>query len=330
MMKLEKYPLVSVIVPVYNVKRYLERCLWSILKQSYTNIEIILVNDGSSDGSELICDEFRKKDKRIILINQENSGLSAARNSGLDIHHGSYIVFVDSDDFIHPDMIKEMLELSVSKRADIVECGIKTIKEDKGKSELAKWETPSWSSKEIRYKVLQGEQILTSCLDYKTKIMVWNKVYRSQLFEKIRFPEGVINEDEFVTPFVADLCKTYVITSRPYYAYVERKESIMHTDFNEQNLAVIKALDERLEFFSAKYDGRYDSLIQYHYFIECVELRLQMGDSFRFSAIEKNYHKLFWCALLSKRTRLIRKEKIIAYRLAPKIVQQVKRIFRRG
>ena len=236
--------LVSIIVPIYNVEQYLRECIDSIIKQTYKNLEIILVDDGSPDNCGQICDEYAKKDDRIKVIHKENGGLSSARNAGLDIATGEYISFIDSDDYVSNNFIEELYSLCIKCDADIAECDfvkftdkIEVQKKDKV---IEKYST-----------IEMQEQIYTE--NYIKTIVVWNKLYKKYLYEKLRFPQGKINEDEFTTYKVFDSSlKNIAVTSEILYYYRYNENSIMGKKFNEKRLDVLEAYEERKEFYKEK------------------------------------------------------------------------------
>ena len=216
---MEHNPLISVIVPVYNVAEYLSRCVDSILAQSYENLQIILVNDGSSDDSGRICEEYAKKDTRIQVIHQNNGGLSSARNAGLDAASGQYIGFVDSDDWIEPEMYAEMLALMEKYDAQLVCAGRCDV--DGGTGEKAVGLCPE------REECVSGEELAG-------RIFLWDhcdssacdKLYRRELFDGIRYPEGKTCEDIPVTYRLALKARRAVLCDRPFYNYFHRSGSI--------------------------------------------------------------------------------------------------------
>ncbi len=231
--------IISIIVPVYNVESYLERCLTSILEQTYSNLEVILVDDGSTDGSEIICDRVAERDCRIKVIHQENVGLSGARNAGIDAATGRYIFFCDSDDYLQIDALEKMLNKLKKDHADIVSCGI--MKVGHGVQEIM---TDSchgrFSGHESVIQMMRGNNVCT---------VTWNKLYRSDLFEGIRFPVGVLNEDEATIYKV--LYKARVVSYLPdcLYMYYQRENSLIHNALENRYNSFIDALDERITFF---------------------------------------------------------------------------------
>ncbi|MCH5270483.1 MAG: glycosyltransferase family 2 protein [Lachnospiraceae bacterium] len=211
---------ISVIIPIYKVEAYLEKCIDSVQKQSYRNLEIILVDDGSPDDCGKICDRYAGEDTRIKVLHKENGGLSDARNKGLDAATGEYIFFVDSDDFIHPDMIRILYQNLQAAEADISVCGFLPVLE--GKEEL------QTSSEENRTEIFEREEVM-HCLQHRNLLTVvaWNKLYKSSLFAELRYPKGKLHEDEFLIHRLLHLCTKIVFTDRKLYYYLQRSSSIM-------------------------------------------------------------------------------------------------------
>lgn len=182
-------PLVSVIIPVYNVENYIKKCVLSIIAQTYTNLEIILIDDGSTDNSGLICDEIAAIDERVIVIHQINHGLSIARNYGLDISTGKWVYFIDSDDWAHQNLIETLLSLAEKYAADISVCNSIDVNE-KG-NQITKVIN---SGKEY---IFHGEEIIFSLINPTLNIRfeVWNKLWKRSLIKDVRFIEGQVSED---------------------------------------------------------------------------------------------------------------------------------------
>lgn len=236
---------VSIIVPIYNVEKYLPNCLNHILNQSYTNWEAILINDGSPDNCDKIIDEYVQLDKRFIVLNQENGGLSAARNNGLALASGDYIVFLDSDDFLHQDYLKKMIDLSLQHNADIVQCryvyGTKT-------------EFPSvLQNIQPEIKVYNNHNIFTS---YAAKVTVWAKLYRKEIISDLRFREGYVNEDDFYTWKAFYNAGVIVTTSESLYYYTKNRTSIMSNLQKKPDTRFISAYEERIVYFADR--GEWD------------------------------------------------------------------------
>lgn len=228
--------LISIIVPIYNVQDYLRTCLESILSQTYTNIEIILVNDGSEDSSEEICREYAKKDERVRLYSQENRGLSVARNIGVSFSKGELIVFVDSDDYVAPKMIEKLYAAMKKADADLAMCGFKRVDQygrDCGLSFLPE------------DKIIGGKEAIKCLFDENSGYMVaWNKLYKKSFLIDNVFPPGKIHEDEFVMHRIFSECKKIAIISESLYFYVQRDGSIMSRP-SIKSLDIIEAFYDR-------------------------------------------------------------------------------------
>lgn len=244
--------LISIIVPVYAVEKYLERCVNSILNQTYKNIEVILVDDGSPDHCPVMCDEYALRDPRITVIHKENGGLSDARNAGLAIAKGSYIGFVDSDDFIKPTMFQKLYEAMIYANADMSICMFDYVDET-GNLIVSK------NAQRIHFdaEVLKQEQIFEmishAFKGYYYFIPVWSKLYKKAIFDHIRFPLGVIHEDEFVIHHIIDQCNYVAVVDESLYEYVQRSDSIMHSGiFTTKRLDAVDALIDRYFFYASK------------------------------------------------------------------------------
>ena len=234
-------PLITIIVPIFKVEPYLRRCVDSIVNQAYRNLEIILVDDGSPDNCGVICDEYAIVDSRIKVIHKPNGGLSDARNAGLDIAKGDYIGFVDSDDFIHPMMFKDLFEQLEKNEADIAQCSFLRVSGD----EMVNLSEPH------NLKVISNmealEYIYTPfCVDY---IVAWDKLYKKELFKELRFPKSKIHEDEFTTYKLFYRSKKIVTTDKKYYYYFQSPNSIIRSGFSIKKLDYAEAMEERIIFF---------------------------------------------------------------------------------
>lgn len=235
--------LVSVVVPIYNVEKYLKKCVETIINQTYKNIEIILVNDGSTDNCLCICNEFRNKDKRINVIDKKNGGLSDARNVGLKNAHGKYICFIDSDDYIAETYIETLYGLIVKNNAQIAMCNYENVDENGRKI----------SKHKAKEQIISGKyaiEILNDIVYCSPYIVAWNKLYDINLFKNITFPVGKIHEDVFTIYKLFYLSKTVAVTSQSLYFYREVPTSIMHKKFNKKRLDVIEGLEERIVYFA--------------------------------------------------------------------------------
>lgn len=233
---------ISVIVPIYNVEKYLVRCLQSIIKQTYQNLEIILVDDGSTDTSGKLCDKFAEKDSRIIVIHKKNGGLSDARNVGIDKSSGSYLVFVDSDDWIDPDMISILYNVAQKNNSDIIECSYRNIYKDHILEET-----------NCNAEIINGDYVtaLEGMLDWRYfKPVAWNKLYKRNVIKDIRYPVGRLHEDEFTTyKYFYNAKKVSYIDVSKYNYDRTREDSITGRGFSEKNLDACWAFRERVDFF---------------------------------------------------------------------------------
>ncbi|RHK40817.1 glycosyltransferase [Bifidobacterium pseudocatenulatum] len=241
-------PLISVIVPVYNVVRFLDRCVESIVSQTYSKIEILLVDDGSTDGSSLKCDFWAGKDDRISVIHKRNGGLSDARNAGLDVCLGEYIAFVDSDDYVDSRFIERMFDALSRCSSTVSVCDV--VREDESGNVLQK-------SRERRPQecVMSGRKCLGLTYVDPNAVTAWSKLYHRSLWEGLRFPKGRLHEDEFVFHEIMYQCDRVVVIADELYHYVQHRGSIMHTWYDIRYLDRIDAWLQRLDAFVKHGEG---------------------------------------------------------------------------
>ncbi|KAB7530493.1 glycosyltransferase [Flagellimonas olearia] len=227
---------VSVIIPVYNAEKYIEDCLSSVLGQTYSNIEILLINDGSIDKSLEICHEVGAKHDNILVINQPNGGAGSARNAGLEKCSGDYVCFVDSDDYIHPSMLEIMISYLDSDSIDIVEC--ETIEVDD-----YVYESPLDKSfvKREQITVETKKQYLKRIVLYG-QTAVWRRIYKKELVQNIRFRSNIIAEDVYFTVDVSKNIKNKIVhVSFPFYKYLRNYGSVTKSKYSEKHLQSIDA-----------------------------------------------------------------------------------------
>ena len=221
-------PLISIIIPVYNVEKYIEKCVDSLISQTYNNIEIILVNDGSTDDSGVICDNLSKKDSRIVVLHQKNAGVSAARNNGLDIMKGEFVTFVDSDDYIDTHFIECLYTALAENNADISTCGHYRVEFD-------------GSLKKIYHLSDNPEEII--CLSGKDSIMNMfyekicsassgSKLYKRALFDDLRYPGYIMGEDTYIVYHTFKKSTLIAHTNKPMYYYVQHSASVTNSKCN--------------------------------------------------------------------------------------------------
>lgn len=234
---------ISIIVTVYNVERYLEKCIESILKQTFKDFELILVDDGSSDNSGKICDDYSKKDKRIKVIHTQNGGVSSARNIGLDLAEGEYIGFVDSDDFISPNMFNELYNMIKKNNYDLAICDFLKVKHD----ELV---CNTYEESDI-VKEFNGLSILDELYGpYNIHFVVpWGKLYKKELFNELRYDLGKLCEDEYIVHRILYKCNKVIYSGKIMYYYVQRENSIMSTISSKRIIDFNGALKDRINFF---------------------------------------------------------------------------------
>ncbi|MFR3763078.1 MAG: glycosyltransferase family 2 protein [[Clostridium] symbiosum] len=236
---------ISIIVPVYNVEKYLDKCLKSILNQTFQNFEIILVDDGSVDASGNICDTY--KNEKIKVIHKPNGGLSSARNAGLNIAEGNYIGFVDSDDFIAPTMLEKMYNNAMGYSADISECGVEHV-------------FPGRNIRQKQREIIFFNNSIKAIEDLwqckYTTLGVTDKLFHRRLFQTVRFPEGKINEDIFILPQLYLGANGVVCDSVIGYYYNHRENSITTDNFSIKDMDILDACKETEEILC-----RYDELV---------------------------------------------------------------------
>lgn len=238
---------ISVIVPIYNVEKYLRRCIDSIINQTYKNLEIILVNDGSPDNCGVICDEYSNKDERIKVIHKKNGGLSDARNAGLEIATGSYIGYVDSDDWIEPNMYEDLINVISYEDSDIASCMVNKIWDEKDVINV-KYED------ELNIITLNTEDALAELIKEKLLTQtVWNKLYRREIISDIIFEYGKFHEDEFWSYRIIANAKKISIINKGYYNYFQRDTSIMGEGYSLKRLDALDALESRYRFIKNKF-----------------------------------------------------------------------------
>lgn len=236
---------VSVIIPVFNTSNFLNKCLQSVLKQTYTNLEIICVNDGSTDDSQQKCEHYANQDKRIVVVNKENGGLSSARNAGLKIATGKFIIFIDSDDFVEPNMIEKLVDIQLKTNCDICICSF-LMETEKGAIYA---ETPTLENK--TYCNAEAMQLLNQPRQDRF-VVSWNKLYKKELFNEIEFPVGKIHEDQWIAHKLFYASKIISTCSDKLYHYIIHDNSIMQSSNPIKHFDDIDALFDRIKFYQSK------------------------------------------------------------------------------
>ena len=236
--------LISIIVPIYKVENYITRCVDSIVNQTYTNLEIILVNDGSPDNCGKICDDYAKKDERIKVIHKQNGGLSDARNAGIEIASGKYISFIDSDDYVEYNYVEILYNSILEHQSDIAISSHKAIYENGTILEKATRENIILKPKEVLKRILYDEGI---------DLSAWGKLYKTELFKNIRYIKGRLFEDASTTYQLIDKANKISIDSKSTYNYMIRNTSITNNSFTVKKMDLITSTEEMCNYIKNKY-----------------------------------------------------------------------------
>lgn len=261
-----EFPLISVIVPIYKVEKYLDKCIRSIVEQTYKNLEIILVDDGSPDRCGEIAESWAAKDSRILYLKKTNGGVSSARNYGIDNSHGEFLAFVDSDDYIAPSMYEELYKAIIDNAADMTVCDCNEVYED-GSPYLANSHRPllpytCFSREEYLWRLFKS----ISSLNYG---VAWNKLYKAKLFEEARYPIGKINEDQFIIHYIVHKATKIVTINQKLYYYVQHSSSIMGSiKQNPKAICGIEAYEDRQQFLT---DNNYSEALRDRLKLETVK-----------------------------------------------------------
>ena len=284
---MDNFNLISVIVPVYNVEKYLDQCVESIVNQTYKNLEIILVDDGSPDNCPAICDEWAKKDERIVVIHKNNGGLSSARNAGLDVAHGEYIGFVDSDDYIDSDMYEQLLNAITDEDAELSCCGRRIVDEQSSvQCDRYTHERTSYIGNDIVKSLFYGNEFDEA---------MWDKLYKKSFFNNLRFPIGEVNEDIVLMVKKFSSLNTMVHLGAAKYYYRNNTQGITKSKYNGKMSIVIKHLYE-IKAFVVK---TIPQLLPDYYFLQAryscsqlINIYLSKGAKKEFYHDFKAYRKL--------------------------------------
>lgn len=311
--------MVSIVIPVYNVSKYLPDCMKSILAQKVNSMEIILVDDGSTDNSGDLCDQYAEKYSYIKAIHQKNAGLSAARNTGIEVAEGDFITFVDSDDMLAPNFICTALELAEKYRADfIVFSNVRCEAEAQWEQKLLIADEPKVSIYNERIQKMQkfliGAEIGT---------MAWAKVYRRELFDTIRYPLGKYHEDVFTTYKVVDKAKCIVATSQVGYIYRKAPNSITTSGFSEKRLDSVQGKKEQLAFILTHYSSLQEEAETGVIYAcnQCLMLMAKAGYKNKtvmdeFQQLYRKYGKAYLNAPVSKKGKILVRVAMLDIKLA--------------
>ena len=233
-------PMISVIVPIYNVEKYLARCVDSIVNQTYKNLEIILVDDGSPDRCPQMCDDYAEKDSRIKVVHKKNGGLSDARNAGMAVATGEYISFIDSDDYVSDDFFECLLDAMNKENSDIAECSVVKLYEDNRFDEF---------SDDLSVKTYDTQDAMSALIaENPFHQHVWNKLYKTELVKNIPYAVGKLNEDEFWTYQVFGRANKVSKLNKTMYYYFQRNSSIMGVGYNIRRLDALEGKANRQKY----------------------------------------------------------------------------------
>lgn len=322
-------PKISIIVPVYNCEKYISNCINSILEQSFKDFELILVDDGSSDRSFEICESFAKKDNRVRAIHQPNSGVSRARNRGLDEAKGEYIGFVDGDDCVDKEMYKRLYKNLADNNADISICGIVNyFLKKNGTTEKVR------QSQVDGFWIFSGEQALKEALQSRLySVNPVNKLFKKKLFDKLRYPEGKISEDAFLIPVVISKAGKVVYDSKPMYYYLRRENSITTSNFSDRDWDVVEAYKNHLNMVSEKFPNlkkvaKFRYLWAYAYVIDKIMLSENSENYLRdfkkaFDFIKKNILEIIFNPYFSLKRKIAVMVLLINKKIYKKMIMTV-------
>ncbi len=278
--------LISIIIPIYNVLEYLERCINSVISQTYTELEVILVDDGSTDGSGQICNKYEKKDKRIKVIHKKNGGLSDARNAGLDIMNGSYVFFVDSDDYLKENCIEVLKKALDESNADIAVGGYYM------RFENGYCETVGADNKILLFDTYDAVRDLLN-MDH-IKQNAWGKLFNKNLFEIIRFPDGKLYEDLAVIFNIILAADKTVYVGSALYNYEIRVNSIMQSPFSAKQFVEVSIADAAMDLVEDKYPDLCDLTAGRRIYSYCKTLHRILNST------NKNDYKIMQDEAISK------------------------------
>lgn len=312
--------LISIIIPVYNTAKYLERCLDSVLNQTYKNLEIILVDDGSTDESSEMCDSFAVIDSRIKVIHQKHSGVGQARNSGIKIATGDYIAFVDSDDYIEKNMYQKMLEISERESADICVCqwqyqnidGRKVIDINKINSDIFGKKNSVEFARFLYSGSYENGVVVSLC----------NKLYKKELFNKISFSFNYA-EDECINDKINSNNYSIYVTNESLYIYCQNTSSLTHKEFDEENIKFLNIINNRIELFKEDYIIRSNTYVLYcnlciEYYYKCKDNGIQFDKKY-IKYLLTNYK----CAIKESKCTVKFILRVLCFIISPKLYKKL-------
>lgn len=305
--------LISVIIPIYNVEKYLNECIESVVNQTYRNLEIILVDDGSPDKSDSICEKYKSQDSRIKVLHKQNGGLSDARNHGMNIASGKFITFIDSDDFVDEQYIEELYIALKNENADMSICN------------YIRFSTKEEIIKNVNNSVLNVFDSRECFLKYFDKnyqssiVVAWGKLYKKEYWNDIKFPVGKLHEDEFTTYKLIYKSKKIVYINKKLYFYRNNSASITGELFNIKHLDAIEAFENYITFFNNKKDKELeDNISLYYYYFLRNNIKLikqNNGDKDLVKKLKITRSKLITKLICSSYIKFKSKGRVIKYLL---------------
>ena len=315
---------VSVIVPVYQVEKYIAQCIESVLNQTFQNFELILVDDGSKDSSGIICDSYAARDDRIQVIHTENRGAAAARNIGLDRASGKYITFLDGDDYLAGNMIEKLYAVIDNSEYDMVVCDFLNLLTDEKDNFIV----------QLQEKTVHGREVLEHLKNeknYGVWTIVWNKIYKKEILENLRFPTGRYFEDEFFSNHLYLRSQQIHVISDVLYYHRVLASSTMNTQKVENYLDLLDALQERLEIY-LKYNYSEDEIYKVLIYLldpftKCVKANFRGTNKQRVKEIRR-FIKMTSKRLMYRNLSILKKSSLILIGLFPDVMYQIAIKFR--
>lgn len=304
--------LISIIIPVYNVEKFLDRCVESVINQTYDNLEIILVDDGSTDQSPALCDRWIEKDDRIQVLHKKNGGLSDARNAGMDLSSGDYVVFIDSDDYVRSDMVEILFLRLTEDSSDLALCNYLCVSDDEN------YVNDYENSLPVSDELIDGRQAQRKLFGdmHWHYVIACCKLYKKSLLENFRFPVGKLHEDLFTTHLIFEKCNLVSCVHEPLYYYYQNENSITH-NYSVRRLDALDAYISRFNFFYQKQDY-YCAAMSTRFMIEKLLLarkKLNMKDKeikkrivYYKRMFNKQFRKIFF-----RKTGQVEKKKMLVF-----------------
>lgn len=314
--------LVSVIVPIYMVEDYLIECVDSIINQTYTNLQIILVDDGSPDGCGSICDKYVNQDSRIEVIHQKNGGLSNARNNGLKLARGKFVSFVDSDDRINRTMISDMVKIADREGVDVVCCDYTSSLDD----------FPDENSN-FKVEILNQREAIENLLNpFGFRCFAWNKIYKRSLFKEIQYPDGKLFEDIMTTYRVLKKISKIAYIRKSEYFYRVRKDSISNLNFSYKNYDLIEAIDyvdeDCKENVPDAYMGLHLGYLTYNLWFINQTILCDYIDKRREEKIRKISRRCLLRLIFNKNIKISQKAELVLFCLSPATYRKLYRKYK--